>query len=92
MLYLPSPNGQALRTIFNGTLEASMLYNEKAGIDVDLHNAIIEASVNLLEMVIDVLRPCPTPGRQHYLFNMKSIIVILQVTFIFNLQIMANLH
>ncbi len=29
-------------------------------------------------MINDVLKPCATPGRQHYLFNMKSIITILQ--------------
>lgn len=29
-------------------------------------------------MINDVLKPCATPGRQHYLFNMKSIITTLQ--------------
>ncbi len=80
MLYLPSPDVQALKSIFNGTLEASMLFNEKSSIDSDLHTQIIDVSVNILEMINEVLRPCPTPGRQHYLFNMKHIIVILQVS------------
>lgn len=76
------PNGNALRSIFNGTLEASMLFNEKSGLDQDLHTAIIDSSVKLLELVSEVLKPCPTPGRQHYLFNMKTIITILQVYFL----------
>ena len=79
MVYLPVPSGTALKSIFNGTLEASMLFNEKAGLDTDLHSALIDSSVKLLELINEVLRPCPTPGRQHYLFNMKTIITILQV-------------
>jgi hypothetical protein len=79
LLYLPTPAGQALRTIFNGTLEASMLYNDKTSIDPDLHSVLVDASVALLDQITDVLKPCPTPGRQHYLFNMKTIINILQV-------------
>lgn len=78
LLYLPTPNSHALKSIFNGTLEAALLFNEKTNIDVDLHNAIVDASVSLLEMIGEVLRPCPTPGRQHYLFNMKTIISILK--------------
>lgn len=78
LLYLPAPSGQSLRSIFTGTLEASMLYNEKSSIDSDLHSCIIDASCALLEQISDVLRPCPTPGRQHYLFNMQTIITILQ--------------
>lgn len=83
LIYLPVPSGNALKSIFNGTLEASMLYDEKASIDADLHSLIIDASVNLLEMINEVLKPCPTPGRQHYLFNMKTIITILQVSYLF---------
>lgn len=79
MLYLPSPDAHALKSIFNGTLEAALLFNEKANIDADLHNSIVDVSVSLLQMVTEVLRPCPTPGRQHYLFNMKNVISILKV-------------
>ena len=56
-----------------------MVYTEKMNIDSDLHALVIEASVSLLEIIVDVLKPCPTPGRQHYLFNMKNVITILQV-------------
>jgi len=79
LIYLPIPSGQALKSIFHGTLEASMFYSEKSGLDSDLHTALIEASCSLLDAVNQVLKPCPTPGRQHYMFNMKTIITILQV-------------
>lgn len=55
-----------------------MSFKSDQSIDSDLHTSLIEASVNLLELINEVLKPCPTPGRQHYLFNMKSIITILQ--------------
>ncbi len=79
MLYLPVPSGDALKSIFSGTLEGCLLHNDKTGIDADLHAAIVDASISLLNSINEVLKPCPTPGRQHYLFNMKSIINILQV-------------
>jgi hypothetical protein len=79
LLYLPVPTGQALKSIFNGTLEASLLFNDKASIDPDLHGSIIDSSILLLDHINDVLKPCPIPGRQHYLFNLKTIITILQV-------------
>ena len=87
LLYLPMPGSQALKSIFAGTLEACLLFNERSNIDSDLSNAIVEASLQLLELVTQVLKPCPTPGRQHYLFNMKTITAILQV----NLQFSLNL-
>jgi hypothetical protein len=85
-LHLPSPSGDALKSIFNGTLEGCMLHNDKASIDVDLHASIIDACMSLLNSVNDVLKPCPTPGRQHYLFNMKHIISILQVKICFKFK------
>jgi hypothetical protein len=55
----------------------------------------VEASVCLLEQIIEVLKPCPTPGRQHYLFNMKNIISILKVylikkNFFFSFYLLTN--
>lgn len=79
LLFLPTPEGKELKSILSGTLEASMLFNEHSPIDTDLSNAIVEASMNLLTSVTNVLKACPTPGRQHYLFNMKTIITVLQV-------------
>jgi hypothetical protein len=76
---LPLPNGPALKSIFAGTLEASLLYNDKSNIDADLSAAIVDASLSLLEVVCNVLKPAPTLGRQHYQFNMKTITTILQV-------------
>ena len=79
MLYLPVPAGLALKSIFNGALEASLLFNDKASIDPDLHGSLIDSSILLLDHINEVFKPCPVPGRQHYLFNMKTIITILQV-------------
>ncbi len=78
LIYLPSPDDQALRSIFNGVLEASLTHPFDQSIDAELHHSLIEASVKLLGHINEVLRPCPTPGRQHYLFNMKTVITILQ--------------
>lgn len=79
IIFLKTPRGQALKSIFHGTLEASMLFGEKNGLDSELHALLVEANISLLEAVNQVLNPCPTPGRQHYMFNMKTIITILQV-------------
>ncbi len=78
---MPEPTGDELKSIFNGTLEGSLMHNEKQGIDLDLHSCIINASISLYESVKDILKASPTLGRQHYLFNMKTIISILQVIF-----------
>lgn len=78
LIYLPSPDEHVLKSIFNGILEASMSHKESTSIDSQLQTAIIGASVKLLSLINQVLKPCPTPGRQHYLFNMKTIITILQ--------------
>ncbi len=67
-----------MKSIFSGVLEASFIYDQKQHIDLDLGNAIVDASLNLLEIVTNVLKPCPTLGRQHYMFNMKTIITVLQ--------------
>lgn len=56
-----------------------MYFGEKNGLDSELHATLIEASCSLLNAVNQVLNPCPTPGRQHYMFNMRTIITILQV-------------
>ena len=79
LLFLPTPQGQVLRSILSGALEASMIYTEQSNIDTELAQAIVDASMSLLVAVSDVLKACPTPGREHYLFNMRTIITILQV-------------
>ena len=79
MLNLPNPKPQALKSIFNGVLEATLLYNEREFIEADLHGALVDASAHLIEQISEVLRPCPTPGREHYLFNMRHMITVLQV-------------
>lgn len=81
LIYLPLQSGSALKSIFHGTLEASMFYNERSGLEAELHTALVDASCSLLDAVNQVLKPCPMPGRQHYMFNMKSIITILQVSY-----------
>ncbi len=81
LIYLPVPNGAALKSIFTGTLEAALLHNDKSNIDADLSSAIVDASLSLLEIVCNVLKPAPTLGRQHYQFNMKTITTVLQVHF-----------
>jgi len=78
LIHLPSPDDQALKSIFHGVLEASLAHSFDNSIDSELHTALIDASIKLLKLINDVLRPCPMPGRQHFLFNMKTIITILQ--------------
>ena len=85
ILNLPNPKGPVLKSIFNGILEATFLYNAGEFIEADLHTAIVDASCNLLEQIVDVLKPSPTPGRMHYLFNMRQMITILQ-----NLRKLSN--
>jgi hypothetical protein len=76
-----------LKSIFNGVLEATLLYNEKEFIEADLHSALVDASCQLLEQMNDVFKPCPTPGREHYLFNMRQMITVLQ-----NLRKLSDAH
>ena len=82
---LPNPKGQVLKSIFNGVLEATFLYNNGEFIEADLHSAIVDSSCHLIEQIVDVLKPSPTPGRAHYLFNMRQMITILQ-----NLRKLSN--
>lgn len=58
-----------------------MLFNEKMTLESDLHTALVEASSKLLDQIVEVFKKSPMPGRQHYLFNMKHIITILQVIY-----------
>jgi hypothetical protein len=67
-----------LKNIFSGTLEASMIYDDKSNIDSELSTSIIDASIVFLDSLKDTLKSCPMAGRQHYIFNMKTIITILQ--------------
>ncbi len=80
LIHLPQAKNQALKSILGGILEYSLLQNDRQPFEYDLQTIIIDASYNLLEQVTEVLKACPTPGREHYIFNMKHIVTILAVS------------
>ena len=59
--------------------QANMLYDNHPGLEIDVHNTLVQASCKLLTAVRQVLRPTPMPGRTHYLFTLKDIVTCFQV-------------
>ena len=59
--------------------QANMLYEDKPALDIDLHNAIVQASCTLLAALKSVLMPSLMPGRTHYLFTLKDIATCFHV-------------
>ena len=51
----------------------------RPGLDIELHNAIVQASCKLLTSVKDVLKPTTTPGRAHYRFSLRDLVTCFQV-------------
>ncbi|KAK6187606.1 hypothetical protein SNE40_005595 [Patella caerulea] len=73
VFYLAAPQDESLKSIVNGVLEANMTDQDTPGLDLDLHNGLVQASCELLSEIQSVLRPTPMPGRHHYLFTLKDI-------------------
>lgn len=67
-------------------MKANLLFGEHNGIDVDLHDSIVSASVSLLGSVGCTLRPSALPGRQHYQFSLRDIGTCFQVSVSFALD------
>lgn len=67
-------------------VKANLLFGEHNGIDIDLHNSIVSASVSLLGSVVCTLRPSALPGRQHYKFSLGDIGTCFQVSVSFALN------
>ncbi|XP_076466964.1 uncharacterized protein LOC143298129 [Babylonia areolata] len=70
---LPPTHDEPLKSVVNGILEANMTQQESPGLDLDLHNALVNMSCDMLTAAQSVLRPTPMPGRYHYLFTLKDI-------------------
>lgn len=75
---LPAPLEESLFTIVTSVLEANMAQNQGMGLPQEFHEQIVMASCMLLNSLQDVLRPSPTPGRCHYLFNLREITRVFQ--------------
>ena len=60
--------------------QANMTQQESPGLDLDLHNALVNMSCDMLMAAQSVLRPTPMPGRHHYLFTLKDISKCFQVS------------
>ncbi|ESO89151.1 hypothetical protein LOTGIDRAFT_229063 [Lottia gigantea] len=73
VFHLPAPQDEALKSIVNGILDSNMTDQDATGLDLDLHNGLVQASCELLTEIQSVLRPTPMPGRYHYLFTLKDI-------------------
>jgi hypothetical protein len=61
--------------------QANMTQAESPGLDLDLHNALVNMSREMLTAAQSVLRPTPMPGRNHYLFTLKDIAKCFQVQY-----------
>ena len=79
MFHLPTPQEDSLKNIVNGILEANMNAGDHPGLDIELHNGIVQSSVKLMAAVKKVLRPSPMPGRHHYFFTLKDVATCFQV-------------
>ena len=54
--------------------------DDQPGIDLDMHNVIVNASFEMLSAVQRVLRPTPMPGRRHYMFNLRDFVNCFNVS------------
>ncbi|GFN75495.1 dynein beta chain, ciliary [Plakobranchus ocellatus] len=70
---MPAPQDDSLKNIVHGILEANMTSQDAPGLDLDLHNALVSVSCDLLTSIQSVLRPTPMDGRHHYLFTLRDI-------------------
>ena len=77
---LPGPEDESLKTIVNSILESSMTQADHPGLDIELHNGIVQASVKMLTAIKTVLKPSPMPGRTLYSFTLKGIVTCFQVS------------
>ena len=59
--------------------QANMTSQDAPGLDLDLHNALVSVSCDMLTSIQSVLRPTPMDGRHHYLFTLKDITKCFQV-------------
>ena len=79
MFSLPAPHDDGLKSIVNSVLESNMTQGDHPGLDIELHNGLVQASVKLVTAIKNVLRPSPMPGRTHYCFTLKGVIQCFQV-------------
>ena len=56
-----------------------MYHGEHPGLDIEVHNTVVQASCSLLSAVRSVLPCSPMPGRNHYLFTLRDIVTCFQV-------------
>ena len=56
-----------------------MTQGDHPGLDIELHNGLVQASVKVLTAIKSVLRPSPMPGRTHYCFTLRGVIQCFQV-------------
>nr|CAB3238692.1 dynein heavy chain 8, axonemal-like [Phallusia mammillata] len=75
VLRLRAPSSSDLRSVVYSVLEANL--SDKP-LNQELHEAIATASSKLIELVKDVLRPCPMPGRHHYAFSLRQLTKMCQ--------------
>ena len=80
VIYLPTPQADALKSIIHGVLDATMVQGDHQSLDIELHNALVQASGRMLSAAKSVLKPSPMPGRRHYLFTLRDIVTCFQVT------------
>ena len=59
--------------------QSNMMAGDHPGLDIELHNALVQASCKILTEVKNVLRPTPMPGRKHYFFTLKDLVTCFQV-------------
>ncbi|CAK8694917.1 unnamed protein product [Clavelina lepadiformis] len=72
---LRSPSSSDLRNIIFSVLEANL---SDRSLNQELHDCIATASCKILELVKDVLRPGPMPGRHHYAFCLRQLTKLCQ--------------
>ena len=77
---LPGPQDDSLKTIVNSILESSMTQGDHPGLDIELHNGLVQASTRMLSAIKSVLKPSPMPGRTLYSFTLKGIVTCFQVS------------
>lgn len=72
VINVPSFSQDSLRHVMSGIFEAHLSYNDSAGLDIELHNRLVEVSSKMYSQIKDVLLMSNLEGREHYLYNLKD--------------------
>jgi len=78
IINLPTATGSSLRQILTNVIDVNMLAYGKTPINQDISLKIVDVLTDTLQRIQRVLPANPIPGREHYLFSLRHMIIAIQ--------------